>query len=350
VSKTTSASDLLEVMLLCRETGLMRPGDEPSIRVRVIPLFETIDDLRNAHIVMEEFLSQSVVKALAHGSWGGTVEVMLGYSDSNKDGGFFTSSWELYRAEAKLVELFGRLGLRLRIFHGRGGSIGRGGGPTYQSILAQPRGSVSGQIRITEQGEVITSKYSDRELGLRNLEAIVAATLEATLLSGEHADESPGFHEAMNALSDRAYTAYRALVYDTPKFFDYFRAATPLSEIAELNIGSRPASRKASGRIEDLRAIPWVFSWAQSRVLLPGWYGFGTAVQAWLESEPKGGLVILRQIYRRHQFFQTLIENLDMVLAKTDLGIAARYAALVPDEELRRSVFGKIAQEWELTR
>ena len=287
ISKTDSASDLLEVMLLLREAGLMRPGDEPTIAMRVIPLFETIDDLRRSADVMSAFLSRPEVMSMARGSWGGVVEVMVGYSDSNKDGGFLTSIWELYKAEVTLAALFQRLGLVLRLFHGRGGSVGRGGGPAYQAILAQPPGAVTGQIRVTEQGEVIASKFSDRAIGRRNLETMVAATLEASLLDPEAGTDAPAFRAVMDNLSSRAFAAYRSLVYETPKFNEYFRAATPLTEIAQLNIGSRPASRKASGRIEDLRAIPWVFSWAQSRVLLPGWYGFGTAVEEWRREDPK---------------------------------------------------------------
>ncbi len=350
ISKTDSPSDLLEVMLILREVGLMRPGDEPTIAMKVIPLFETIDDLQRSAEVMEAFLTRPEIMALARGSWGGVVEVMLGYSDSNKDGGFLTSTWELYKAEVRLAELFERLGLVLRLFHGRGGSVGRGGGPTYEAILAQPTGAVSGQIRITEQGEVISSKYSDREIGRRNLETMVAATLEATLLETESPESAQQFRAVMDGLSDRAFKAYRALVYETPRFNEYFRAATPLTEIAELNIGSRPASRKASGRIEDLRAIPWVFSWAQSRVLLPGWYGFGSAVEDWLREDPKGRTAELREMYARWPFFRTVIGNLDMVLAKSDLGIASRYAELVPDAVLREHVFGRIQAEWELTK
>ena len=350
ISKTDSVSDLLEVMLILREVGLMHPGDEPTCAMRVIPLFETIDDLRRGADIMQAFLARPEVMALARGSWGGVCEVMLGYSDSNKDGGFLTSTWELYKAEVQLAELFERLGLVLRLFHGRGGSLGRGGGPTYQAILAQPTGAVSGQIRITEQGEVIASKYSDREIGRRNLETMVAATLEATLLDNEAGGDARAFRAVMDTLSTLAFAAYRSLVYETPRFNEYFRASTPLSEIADLNIGSRPASRKASGRIEDLRAIPWVFSWAQSRVLLPGWYGFGTAVDTWRREDPKKRTAELRRMYAQWPFFQTVIANLDMVLAKTDLGIASRYAELVPDKELRETVFGRIRAEWELTR
>jgi phosphoenolpyruvate carboxylase len=350
ISKTTSVSDLLEVMLLLREAGMMRPGDEPTISMRVVPLFETIDDLRRCEDIMALFLARPEVMAMARGSWGGVVEVMLGYSDSNKDGGFLTSTWELYKAEIRLADLFERVRLVLRLFHGRGGSLGRGGGPTYQAILAQPSGAVSGQIRLTEQGEVIGSKYSNREVGRRNLETMVAATLEATLLDTEAGGKARRFRSTMDALSEHAFLAYRSLVYETPKFTDYFRAATPLSEISELNLGSRPAARRASGRIEDLRAIPWVFSWAQSRVLLPGWYGFGSAVDAWKRDDPNARMAELRRMYRRWPFFQTLIANLDMVLAKTDLGIASRYAELVPDRELREAIFGRIRAEWELTR
>ncbi len=350
ISKTDSASDLLEVMLLLREAGLMRPGDEPTIAMRVIPLFETIDDLRRSADVMSAFLSRPEVMAMARGSWGGVVEVMVGYSDSNKDGGFLTSIWELYKAEVKLAALFQRQGLVLRLFHGRGGSVGRGGGPAYQAILAQPPGAVTGQIRVTEQGEVIASKFSDRAIARRNLETMVAATLEASLLDPEAGTDAPAFRAVMDSLSSRAFAAYRSLVYETPKFNEYFRTATPLTEIAQLNIGSRPASRKASGRIEDLRAIPWVFSWAQSRVLLPGWYGFGTAVDEWRREDPKVRAAELRRMYKKWPYFQTIVANLEMVLAKTDLGIASRYAELVADVELRESIFGRIRGEWELTK
>jgi phosphoenolpyruvate carboxylase len=348
ISKAASASDMLEVMLLMREAGIMRPGDEPAIAVRVVPLFETIDDLRGCEPVMARFLSMPGVMAIARGSWGGIVEVMLGYSDSNKDGGFLTSGWELYQAEVRLADLCRRQGLTLRLFHGRGGSVGRGGGPMYQAILAQPAGSVGGQIRVTEQGEVIGSKYSDREVGRRNLETMVAATLEATLLDHEVDGDTQAFRETMDSLSLYAYEAYRALVYETPRFNEYFRRATPLAEIADLNIGSRPASRKTSNLIEDLRAIPWVFSWAQSRVLLPGWYGFGSAVSAWLSDaagKRKGARGELARMYKHWPFFRMLVDNLEMVLSKTDMGIASRYAELVPDRELRDAIFGRISAE-----
>jgi phosphoenolpyruvate carboxylase len=352
ISKTASSSDLLEAMLLMREAGIMRPGDEqPTMSVRIVPLFETIDDLRRCESVMDRFLSLPGIMTIVRGSWGGVLEVMLGYSDSNKDGGFLTSGWELYQAEARLTNLCRRFGLTLRLFHGRGGSIGRGGGPTYQAILAQPFGSVTGQIRVTEQGEVIGSKYSDREVGRRNLETMIAATIEATFLDHELEGDTESFRATMETLSRHAFDAYRSLVYGTPHFNEYFRAATPLAEIAQLNIGSRPASRKTSGLIEDLRAIPWVFSWAQSRVLLPGWYGVGSAIAA-LRNESNGSRAAaddLPRMYREWPFFRMLVDNLEMVLAKTDMGIASRYAELYEDRQERDAIFGRISSERDLT-
>ncbi|MGA8054271.1 MAG: phosphoenolpyruvate carboxylase [Burkholderiales bacterium] len=350
ISKTTAASDLLEVALLAREAGLFRPGPRPAAAMRIIPLFETIADLRGCAAITQRFLSMPGIMHVVRESWDNTLEVMLGYSDSNKDGGFLTSTWELYNAEVRLSELLGGLDVRLRLFHGRGGSVGRGGGPTYQAIVAQPAGAVSGQIRITEQGEVIAGKYANREIGRRNLETLVAATMEATLAHTEPHGRTGRFREIMDVLSENAYRAYRTLVYETPGFTDYFRAATPITEIAELNIGSRPASRKPSRRIEDLRAIPWVFSWAQSRVLLPGWFGFGSGVHAFVADGPKKRWAELREMHRHWPFFQTLLANMDMVLAKTDLGIASRYAGLVPDPALRKRVFTRIEEEWHLTR
>jgi len=274
---------------------------------------------------------------------------MLGYSDSNKDGGFLTSGWELYKAELALVEVFRRHEVGLRLFHGRGGSVGRGGGPSYQAILAQPPGAVQGAIRITEQGEVIASKYSNPELGRRNLEILAAATLEATVLQPEPTEPRPEYLEAMEFLSAEAYRAYRNLVFETPGFDRFFRESTVLGEIANLNIGSRPSSRTTSDHIEDLRAIPWVFSWAQCRLMLPGWYGFGTAVEAWLDAQPNGGMTILQGMYREWPFFQMLLSNMDMVLAKSDIAIASRYAELVSDTALRHRVFSRLRAEWQST-
>jgi phosphoenolpyruvate carboxylase len=357
ISHTESVSDLLEVLLLQKESGLLTGTLDRDARqsLIVVPLFETIEDLRQAATIMREYYALPGITELVAGSKTGEYgeqDIMLGYSDSNKDGGFFTSNWELYQAELALVGIFDALeashGIRLRLFHGRGGTVGRGGGPSYQAILAQPPGTVKGQIRLTEQGEVIGSKYAHPEIGRRNLETLVAATLEATLLHPTR--QAPkAFLEAAAALSDASFAAYRKLVYETPGFTDYFFAATPIREIAELNIGSRPASRKATRAIEDLRAIPWGFSWGQCRVALPGWCGFGTAIEQFLadESQRKARLDLLQKMHRQWPFFRTLLSNLDMVLAKSDLRIAARYVELVEDKRLGQRIFKAVRAEWQ---
>jgi phosphoenolpyruvate carboxylase len=355
ISHTEEVSDLLEVLLLQKEVGLLRGTlDDAAVSdLIVVPLFETIGDLRRAEPIMREFYALPGVLEMIQRN-GGEQDVMLGYSDSNKDGGFFTSNWELYRAEIALVSLFERLerehGVVLRLFHGRGGTVGRGGGPSYQAILAQPPGTVNGQIRLTEQGEVIASKYAHPEIGRRNLETLVAATLEAMLL---HPTKTPpkAFLEAAAQISEASMAAYRALVYETPGFTDYFFAATPIREIAELNIGSRPASRKATRAIEDLRAIPWGFSWGQCRVALPGWCGFGSAIEAFVGDgrKRKERVVLLQKMYKQWPFFRTLLSNLDMVLAKSDLRIAQRYVVLVEDKKLGRRIFAAIQAEWQRT-
>jgi phosphoenolpyruvate carboxylase len=368
ISHTETVSDLLEVLLLQKEVGLMRgvlngtgPGTKasdpltPICDLIVVPLFETIEDLRNAAPIMREFYALPGIAALVRRG-GGEQDIMLGYSDSNKDGGIFTSNWELYRAEIALVELFDELAashpIKLRMFHGRGGTVGRGGGPSYEAILAQPPGTVRGQIRLTEQGEVIGSKYANPEIGRRNLETLVAATLEATLLQPTKS-ATPAFLDAAAELSSNSMAAYRALVYETPGFTEYFFSATPIREIAELNIGSRPASRKASQRIEDLRAIPWGFSWGQCRLTLPGWYGFGSAVQTFITSgtpaEQKERVALLQKMYRQWPFFKTLLSNMDMVMAKSDLALASRYSELVADARLRKKIFTAIEAEWHST-
>ena len=347
ISHTETVSDLLEVLLLQKETGLLRPQEQKS-EVMVIPLFETIPDLQRAAAIMQDWMALPVVAAVIEHQ-GRLQEVMLGYSDSNKDGGFLTSNWELYQAELALVQVFADARVKLRLFHGRGGTVGRGGGPSYDAILAQPPGTVNGQIRLTEQGEIISSKFSNPEIGRGNLELLVAATLEAGLVphsgNGAEGQRLHGFEEVMGELSRRAYAAYRDLVYETPGFTDYFFEATPIAEIAELNLGSRPASRKSTRRIEDLRAIPWGFSWGQCRLLLTGWYGVGTAVAGWLEDGGPERLETLREMGRDWPFFATLLSNMDMVLAKTDLPIASRYAELVADAELRERIFKRIAAE-----
>ena len=408
ISHTETVSDLLEVLLLQKEVGLMRgllaePTGSAQAAVTdliVVPLFETIEDLAQSATIMREFYALPGVAAMVRRGGPtqyGEQDVMLGYSDSNKDGGIFTSNWALYRAEVALVDLFNTLNandseqmerggkrftagpppgetaplggreqserggkpIQLRMFHGRGGTVGRGGGPSYQAILAQPPGTVRGQIRLTEQGEVIGSKYANPDIGRRNLETLVAATLEATLLQPAQPTPStpPEFLATAEALSVASMAAYRALVYDTPGFADYFFSATPLREITELNIGSRPASRPKDGkttqRIEDLRAIPWGFSWGQCRLTLPGWFGFGSAVQAFLAAN--GGahrperLALLQRMQQEWPFFSALLSNMDMVLAKSDLALARRYADLVADAELRQRVFAAIEAEWHRT-
>ncbi|MEC5384279.1 phosphoenolpyruvate carboxylase [Uliginosibacterium sp. H3] len=347
ISKTDGVSDMLELAVLLKEVGLLSPH-EKSLAINIVPLFETIEDLQNAAGIMDRLMSIPMYKELLV-SRKLTQECMLGYSDSNKDGGFLTSGWELYKAEIELVKVFKKHGIRMRLFHGRGGSVGRGGGPSYQAILAQPGGAVQAQIRLTEQGEVIASKYSNPEVGRRNLEVLVAATMEATLLAHPEAAPRPEYLQAMDELSDHAFKAFRNLVYETDGFEQYFWESTVISEIANLNIGSRPASRKKSTAIEDLRAIPWVFSWAQSRVMLPGWYGFGSAVTAYIEKHGQQGLELLQSMHKEWSFFATQLSNMDMVLAKSDMAIASRYAALVKDEALRNKIFPRIKGEWEKT-
>ncbi|RZS78290.1 phosphoenolpyruvate carboxylase [Pigmentiphaga kullae] len=365
VSHTETVSDLLEVLVLQQETGLIAPGGGSTgghvpadgEGLMVVPLFETIPDLANGPAIMAQFLDLPEVKARVRHAQRGVQEVMLGYSDSNKDGGFLTSNWSLYQAERALVEVFRARKVRLRLFHGRGGTVGRGGGSSFDAILAQPPGTVAGQIRLTEQGEVIQSKYKDADIGRWHLELLTAATLEASL--ADHTESASAedalfasYGQTMDRLSATAMRSYRALVYETPGFADYFFASTPISEIAGLNIGSRPASRKSTGRIEDLRAIPWGFSWGQCRLLLPGWYGMGAAIDDYLrhgEGTRRERVEHLQAMARDWPFFRTLLSNMEMVLAKTDLVIASRYAQLVPDTALRKRIFGAISDEWKRT-
>jgi phosphoenolpyruvate carboxylase len=346
ISMSHGVSDILETALLLRESGLLRPRTA-ELDLDIVPLFETIADLRACATIMDRLFAIPEYRCLVAGR-GDNQQVMLGYSDSNKDGGFLTSAWELYKAEMALTEVCRRHRIRLAIFHGRGGSIGRGGGPSYQAILAQPFGTVQGSIRVTEQGEVIAAKYSNADVGRRNLEILAAATLEATLLQpeGAHSDE---YAEAMEELSSHAYNAYRRLVYETDGFERYFWESTAIAEIAHLNIASRPASRTNSRRLADLRAIPWVFSWSQCRLMLPGWYGFGSAVTAWLAVHPQNGMARLQEMYREWPFFQMILSNMEMVLAKADIATAARYAELVEDPQLRQTIFALLRAEWRRT-
>jgi phosphoenolpyruvate carboxylase len=343
ISMCKGISDMLEVALLLKEAGLVHPSGRSAINI--VPLFETIEDLQASSGIMDRLLSIHDYRKLVD-SRGAVQEVMLGYSDSNKDGGFVTSGWELYKAEIGLIAVFERHHVRLRLFHGRGGSVGRGGGPSYDAIIAQPGGAVNGQIRITEQGEIISSKYSNAEVGRSNLEILAAATLETSLLQPKHSAPRAEYLKAMEELSALAFKAYRGLVYETAGFADYFWGSTVINEIATLNIGSRPASRKKTREIEDLRAIPWVFSWAQCRLMLPGWYGFASAIENWIAEHPEQGMPFLQELYREWPFFRMLLSNMDMVLAKSSIAIASRYAELVPDVALRDKIFGRIREEW----
>jgi phosphoenolpyruvate carboxylase len=353
ISMCRSVSDMLETAILLKETGLLdAAAAQPYCPVDIVPLFETIDDLQRGASILEAVLDVPAYRAIVRAR-GDTQEVMLGYSDSNKDGGYLAANWALYRAELKLVESARKTGIRLRLFHGRGGTVGRGGGPSYEAILAQPPGAVNGSLRLTEQGEVIAAKYAEPATASRNLETLVAATLESTLLDveGLGSDAEPAY-AVLDELAARSQRVYAELVHETPGFVDYFLASTPVSEIGSLNIGSRPTSRKPTSSIADLRAIPWVLSWSQCRVMLPGWYGTGSALQQWVAADPaqeSGRLKLLQDLYRRWPFFATVLSNMAQVLAKTDLGLAARYAELVTDESLRRTVFDKIAAEHQRT-
>ena len=342
ISKCESVSDLLEVNILLKEAGLYRGHGNPSAAIMAVPLFETIGDLEASAEVMQAWLAMPETAAITQAF--GFQEVMVGYSDSNKDGGYLTSVWSLHQATRKLAAVFESRSTPMQVFHGRGGAVGRGGGSSFAAIRAQPHGTVRGRIRITEQGEIIAAKYGTCESAATNLESIAAATLLASLENAALSAESGRrFASAMEKLSNEAFRAYRALVYETEGFSTFFRQMTPLLEISELKIGSRPASRTNSQRIEDLRAIPWVFSWAQARVMLPGWYGVGQALRS-----ADGGL--LREMLDAWPFFRATVDNLEMVLSKSDMGIAARYLTLVEDQALGVALFGRIRDTWLSTQ
>ncbi len=343
VSKSENVSDLLEVNILLKEAGLYSGHPAPRAAIMAVPLFETIHDLARSSQIMRAWLSLPEVAAVT--STHGYQEVMLGYSDSNKDGGYLTSVWSLHQSTRALAEVFEELGTTMQVFHGRGGAVGRGGGSSFAAIRAQPHGSVRGRIRITEQGEVIAAKYGTPESATANLEAIASATLQASLESESLSSaDRRRFATAMESISNVAFRAYRSLVYESPGFSTVFRQMTPLREIAELKIGSRPASRTKSDRIEDLRAIPWVFSWAQARVMLPGWYGVGQALQSF--SDP----ALLRDMVDAWPFFRATLDNLEMVLSKSNMAIAERYAGLVEDRTLAADIFGRICGAWSATQ
>jgi phosphoenolpyruvate carboxylase len=360
VSHTEALSDLLEVALLQKETGLLAGTEVRRCALMIVPLFETIEDLQRAPEIMRELIGHPGLRHLlvqpggTEAGYRGVQEVMLGYSDSNKDGGFLASNWALYQATQRLRALFDDNDVQLRLFHGRGGSVGRGGGPSFEAILAQPPGSVRGQIRLTEQGEIIQAKYADPQVGRHHLELLVSALLQATLLPPPPAHAHADYEEALREIAAHAHRAYRGLVYETEGFAEYFFSTTPIAEIMELNIGSRPASRKATGRIEDLRAIPWVFSWGQCRLLLPGWFGFGSGVDAYLAgagsaAARRARLALLKDMAQRWPFFRALTSNMEMVLAKSDLAVASRYVQLAPNKARAQAIFAAISAEWKRT-
>ena len=345
ISKTTSVSDMLEVYILLKQGGLYHVHDDgtPHSTIMSVPLFETIADLQAAPETMQAFFQIPLMRSLAQAR--GHQEVMIGYSDSNKDGGYLTSTWELYEASSALAGIFADAGIAMQLFHGRGGAVGRGGGSAFGAILAQPKGTVQGRIRITEQGEVIAAKYGTVDNAVTSLETMASAAMLATLSSDPILDaDVTRFKAAMAQLSASAFRHYRGLVYETPGFRTFFRQMTPINEIATLKIGSRPSSRTASDAIEDLRAIPWVFSWAQSRVMLPGWYGTG---QALADFADKG---LLRAMAGEWSYFQTILANMEMVLAKSDMSIAGHYADLVGDQALATDLFGRIKGGWHASR
>jgi phosphoenolpyruvate carboxylase len=349
ISRCEAVSDLLEVAVLLKESGLLQPGSKPALSMNIVPLFETIQDLENAAAVMAQAFDLPAYRA-ALASGDDVQEVMLGYSDSNKDGGYLTSNWTLYRTQRELVALAERARVRLRMFHGRGGTVGRGGGPAYDAIMAQPAGSVDGSVRITEQGEMVAAMYADPDMGRRHLEGLLAACIETTCLETEgDAVDVERFRPPMEELSDRARQSYRRLVYDTRGFEEWFSNATPIGDIAALNIGSRPASRTASHSIAELRAIPWVFSWSQCRLMLPGWYGAGSAFAEWAGNDHER-MALLQEMHRAWPFFRVTLSNMAMVLIKSDLAIATLYQDLTKVDTASSRIFQRIADEHALTR
>lgn len=340
LSMTRGSYDLLSILWLAKEYNITN--------IMIVPLFETMHDLKNCEQIMRELYENTHYKKHLK-SLGNRQEVMLGYSDSCKDGGFLASNWYLFQAQRRLTQVAKRYKIKQKIFHGRGGAIGRGGGPVNKAILAQPAGTINGRIKITEQGEVISSKYSNPHTTERNLELVLSAALKATLLDSRDPKKVRGWERVMSELAEVSYRSYRNLVYDTENFVQYFMESTPIDEVTRLNIGSRPARRKSGGQIEDLRAIPWVFSWMQSRQTLPGWYGFGEAFQQYIERHKQAGLSALKEMYQDWPFFRILIEFMEMSTQKGDLYIARRYANLVSDKKLGHKVFDQITREYDAT-
>ncbi len=363
ISMSHHVSDLLEVLLLAKEAGLYDPATGAG-SISIVPLFETVEDLQRAPAVMNQLFELPLYRNLLNGgNTGGATgsagqsrqplqEVMLGYSDSNKDSGFLSSNWEIHKAQQALQAIAEQYGVALRIFHGRGGSVGRGGGPAYAAILAQPGRSIDGRIKITEQGEVLASKYNLPELALYNLETVTTAVLQASLLRSGFDDIQP-WHEIMEELAVRSRAHYRDLIYEQPDFIDFFMQVTPIEEISQLQISSRPARRGGKKDLSSLRAIPWVFSWTQTRFLLPSWYGVGTAIQSFVDEAPQENLKLLRYFYYKWPFFKMVISKCEMTLSKVDLRIASHYVSELShpeDRERLEKVFEQIANEFYLTR
>nr|AJK29678.1 phosphoenolpyruvate carboxylase [Corynebacterium glutamicum] len=352
ISMASSVTDVLEPMVLLKEFGLIAAnGDNPRGTVDVIPLFETIEDLRAGAGILGELWKIDLYRNYLL-QRDNVQEVMLGYSDSNKDGGYFSANWALHDAELQLVELCRSAGVKLRLFHGRGGTVGRGGGPSYDAILAQPKGAVQGSVRITEQGEIISAKYGNPETARRNLEALVSATLEASLLDVSELTDHQRAYDIMSEISELSLKKYTSLVHEDQGFIDYFTQSTPLQEIGSLNIGSRPSSRKQTSSVEDLRAIPWVLSWSQSRVMLPGWFGVGTALEQWIgEGEQATQRIAeLQTLNESWPFFTSVLDNMAQVMSKAELRLAKLYADLIPDREVAERVYSVIHEEYFLTK
>ena len=346
ISHTTSVSDLLELAIMLKEVGLV--GSDFA-RLQLVPLFETIEDLENSYEVMDKYLSLDIVKKWVSDNRS-YQEIMLGYSDSNKDGGYLSSGWSLYKAQQELSSLGEKHNIKVTFFHGRGGTVGRGGGPSYDAIISQPLGSVQDRIRLTEQGEIIAAKYGNSDAAYYNLEALFSAVIQRMNADKVNTDirDIPEIQVIMDEIVEDSYKKYRELVFENPNFYNYFFEATPIKEISSLNIGSRPASRKKITDIGGLRAIPWVFSWSQSRIMLPGWYGVGTAFSNYINKD-KGNIEKLRKMYKEWPFFTSLLSNVDMVMAKSDMDIAREYANLCKEEETKK-VYEEILREWNLTK
>lgn len=345
ISHATNLSDMLELAILLKEVGLV---DTERARVQIVPLFETIEDLDHSEETMRKYLSLSLAKKWID-SRNNYQEIMLGYSDSNKDGGYLSSCWTLYKAQQQLTAIGDEFGVKVTFFHGRGGTVGRGGGPTYEAITSQPLKSIKDRIRLTEQGEVIGNKYGNKDAAYYNLEMLVSAAINRMITQKKSDTNTPNRYEAiMDQVVDRSYDIYRDLVFGNEHFYDYFFESSPIKAISSFNIGSRPAARKTITEIGGLRAIPWVFSWSQSRVMFPGWYGVGSSFKEFINKNPEN-IAILRDMYQNWPFFQSLLSNVDMVLSKSNMNIAFEYAKLCEDEQVK-AIYEIILNEWQVTK